>query len=475
MKTGIKNIFLLPALMAGLGWLSAGRVTAQTFTTLHSFSGSNDGVGPAAGLILSGNTLYGTTSGGGDSGRGTVFAASTDGTGFRTLYSFSAISGSVSGGYPSNSDGIDPQAPLVLSGNTLYGTTVQAGNSGYGTVFAVDTDGTGFQTLHSFAHGDDGAWPYAGLILAGNTLYGAALGGGSANRGTVFAVNTDGTGFTTLHSQNGFDGDGPFAKLVLSGNTLYGTASSPNGTIFTLNTDGTGFRTLYSFSGSNDGANPHGGAVLSGNTLYGTAYGGGTFGSGTVFAVGTNGTGFTTLHSFTTPSGSPPSTNSDGANPFCGLILSGSTLYGTAYRGGNSGYGTVFAVNADGTGFKTLHSFTTPSGSSPSTNTDGAGPIAGLILAGNILFGTASRGGNFGNGTVFSLSLPPPQLTITRSVENVVLTWPSNAAEFTLQSTTKLASPALWSAVSPGPVLANGQNTVTNPVSGTQNFFRLSQ
>ena len=53
--------------------------------------------------------------------------------------------------------------------------------------------------------------------------------------------------------------------------------------------------------------------------------------NGTVFAVNTDGTGFTNLHSFTAASGSLVSiTNSDGASPYAGLILSGNTLYGTA-------------------------------------------------------------------------------------------------------------------------------------------------
>ena len=46
----------------------------------------------------------------------------------------------------------------------------------------------------------DGSYPYAGLILSGNTLYGTTIDGGSSGNGTVFAVNTDGTGFTNLHS-----------------------------------------------------------------------------------------------------------------------------------------------------------------------------------------------------------------------------------------------------------------------------------
>src|SRR5450756_1849280 len=97
MKTFIKNLFLLPALIAGLGLIPVGRATAQTFTTLHSFtllnnSTNSDGANPYAGLILSGNNLYGTAYQGGSSGNGTVFAVHTNGTGFTNLHSFTAFS-----------------------------------------------------------------------------------------------------------------------------------------------------------------------------------------------------------------------------------------------------------------------------------------------------------------------------------------------------------------------------------------------
>src|ERR1039458_6360345 len=91
--------------------------------------------------------------------------------------------------------------------------------------------------------------------------------------------------------------------IGVDGKTPYGTAtyggSSENGMVFAINTDGTGFTNLYSFTGGNDGANPFDGLILSGNTLYGTAFNGGSLGSGTVFAVNTNGMGFTILHPFT--------------------------------------------------------------------------------------------------------------------------------------------------------------------------------
>jgi hypothetical protein len=95
-------------------------------------------------------------------------------------------------------------------------------------------------------------------------------------------------------------------------------------------------------------------------------------------------------------------------------------------------------------------------------------------VSGSALYGVAASGGNAGYGTVFSISLPltPPQLTITASGRNVVLSWPTNATGFNLQSTTDLVSP-LWTTNLPAPVILNGQNTVSNPISGTQQFFRL--
>jgi uncharacterized repeat protein (TIGR03803 family) len=490
MNTHVKNLFLLPALITGLGVMPAVRVTAQTFMTRYSFA-YNDGINPQAGLVLSGNTLFGTTSAGANSGgvngQGTVFSVLTNGTNFTVVYGFTACASPY---FDTNSDGAEPQAGLIVSGNTLYGTAAYGGTNGAGTVFSVLTNGTNFTVLHTFSGGNDGGGPYAGLILSGSTLYGTAEYGGSSNYGTVFSVTTNGTNFTTLYSfTNGSDGAVPLAGLVLAGNTLYGTTSGGDngyGSVFAINTDGSNFTTLHDFTANSgypsytnsDGNNPEAGLILSGNTLYGTTSGGGTNGAGTVFAVNTNRMGFTNLYDFTATSNS---TNSDGADPYGGLILSGNTLYGTAYNGGLSS-GTIFAVKTNGTGFTNLYSFTLDD-VYPYANSDGAHPKAGLILSDNTLYGTAYGGGNEGGftgyGTVFSLSLGmgsvnPPQLAIMLSGPNVILTWTNTASGFTLQSTTNLL-PAAWSTNLPAPVVINGQYTVTNPITGTQQFYELSQ
>lgn len=146
---------------------------------------------------------------------------------FTTLYSFTVTSG-----YPywTNSDGANPEASLILSGNTLYGTGSQGGIYGYGNVFKVNTDGSDFESLHSFNY-NDGNIPEGTLILSGNTLYGATENGGGFDNGTIFGITTGGTYFTNLHvftqSSAPFytnsDGADPSGGLILSGNTLYGT------------------------------------------------------------------------------------------------------------------------------------------------------------------------------------------------------------------------------------------------------------
>jgi hypothetical protein len=108
------------------------------------------------------------------------------------------------------------------------------------------------------------------------------------------------------------------------------------------------------------------------------------------------------------------------------------------------------------------------------TNSDGAYAVAGLILSSNTLYGAASYGGTNTTGTVFGCWIPA-QLTLTRSGTNLVLTWPTNAVGYTLESATNLNPPAVWSTVSPAPVVVNGLNAVTNTLSGSQKFYRLSQ
>ncbi len=209
MKTSIKNQLFLPALIVGLVMMVANWVEAQTYETLYSFDGLNEN-GPQAGLIFSSNTLYGTTAFGDDWDNGAVFAFSLDCNCLVPLHSFTELSNDEEGG--PNSDGANPYAGLILSGNTLYGTTCEGGASANGSVFKVNTDSSGFTNLHSFATNTDPflftAGSQASLVSSGDMLYGTTTYSGSWGFGTVFAVTTNGTGFTNLHNFTGDSSQG---------------------------------------------------------------------------------------------------------------------------------------------------------------------------------------------------------------------------------------------------------------------------
>jgi uncharacterized repeat protein (TIGR03803 family) len=112
----------------------------------------------------------------------------------------------------------------------------------------------------------------------------------------------------------------------------------------------------------------------------------------------------------------------------------------------------VFAVNTDGTGFTTLYMF--------SGGSDGALPSGSLALWENTLYGAALAGGDWGSGTIFSLSLPvpppPPQLTIAPDGSGgyVIGVLGTSNLTYRLQRASTLTSP--WSTSAPQTADATG-------------------
>lgn len=442
---------------------------AQSFSVLYSFGDgasnlSTNGSLPE-GVLLIGNTLFSTAAFGGTIagdptyGSGTIFSVNTDGTGFTKLHSFTPLNP----GNGKNSDGADPWAGLISSGNTLYGRTGLGGTNGNGTLFKINTDGTGFTTIYNTgwsiyvvsgntiygqmgnyisAVNTDGTgvrsiyglndFPAAEIdvmFLSGSTLYGTM---NTDYYGNVFKINIDGSGFATLHTfSNGNDGADP-AGLVISGNMLYGVANhggaNGNGTVFSVDTNGSGFSVLYSFSEQQFDPSPY--------------------------------NGYTTTF-----------TNADGVNPD-GLWLSGNRLYGTTYFGGTNGNGTIFAVNTDGTRFTTLHSFSGMDGVGPRGGGDGGGITALLAFSGNTLYGTAS-GPNETPETLFSQTISPP-LGIVASSNQAVISWTASAPNYVLQTATDLFS-GPWSNITNG-IITNGLDySYTETVTKRIAYFRLQE
>jgi uncharacterized repeat protein (TIGR03803 family) len=198
---------------------------------------------------------------------------------------------------------------------------------------------------------------------------------------------------------------------------LFGTSVSSSrvagGLIYRSTVDGSSVTTIYQMNIA-DGYSPKAGLLQgSDGLLYGsTRLGLQTiaFTTGTLYRVGYDGTGYTTLHSFgvysvTNVNGNP--INADGAYPETPMIEgSDGYLYGTTRAGGSFGTGVIFRMKRDGTDFAKLHEFgpiTSTASDSIVANVGGSSPIGRLLQVGSYLYGTASVGGTAGRGTIYRI------------------------------------------------------------------------
>jgi uncharacterized repeat protein (TIGR03803 family) len=393
----------------------------SNFAVLHRF-GSGEGRQPVAGVVEgSDGALYGTTFYGGDTAAngGVVFKLNKDGTGFAILHKFADAT-----------EGRNPRAIIEGRDAVLYGMT-QSGAQSPGTLYKLAKDGCGYEVLVTF--GFNGPNQPAGGLLHGSDggLYGVTQLGGTPGAGTVFRVETNGTGLRILHNFGGqidgvSDGANPTDVDLIEGRdgALYGSTPSGGsqgfiGVLFKLNRNGTGYTHLHRFSAnSDDGRLPRGRLLqLEDGTLYGVTTAGGTFGNrfptpllqggeGTVFKLSPDGSGYSMIRSFNSAGG-------DAWDPQAGLLLGkDGALYGTAMKGGGAGVGTVFRINRDGTSYTILKSFENVGG-------DGQFPAAALIEgADGALYGTTQAGGAEGVGTVFKLAKDGGGYAVLRSFQS---------------------------------------------------------
>ena len=481
-------------------------------TVAYNFSPATDGASCIANLVQDGTgRLYGVASKGGSFGNGTVFSVGRDGGDFTVLHTFTSVVGTGHGSDPafSNADGSEPTGLLLGMDGWLYGTTAQGGTNAGGTIFKLSTDGNTFSNLYNFST-NDGVNPLGGLVQGPDgTLYGTAENGGTNGSGMVFRISPEGLGFTALYHftalSNGTNADGtqPCGGLVFgNAGTLYGAAryggpsgsirfisQSPvgSGTLFSIRTNGTGFTVLHAFTTFSGGIQPmnaDGASPLSALTLgkdgrlYGTAPEAGSGGSGALFSLNTDGSGFTVLHAF---GDLPPNTVEYGLYPYGGLTQgSDGMLYGAAYGGGglDSGgtthfEGTLYRINTDGSGLALLHCFAGLDSQSK-TNSDGASPFATLLQANDGRFyGLTSTGGINASGNLFSFA-PPVVLQMSASNGLFTLNWPTSAPNFVVESGTS-AGGGGWTPVT-NAISTNGDNfLMTLSPDGPGAFFRLHQ
>ena len=400
-----------------LGVISAGWAAAAPMLTLHAFTGA-DGAAPTTGLLFdTSGDLYGATTTGGAGRLGTVFTLTPPPTGGgswtqTTLYAFTG-----------GADGAWPTGSLVFdTSGGLYGTTQARGPANSGAIFKLtppmNAGGRWSETtLYTFAGGNDGAAPAAGLVFDTlGDIYGTTTTGGAYDAGTVFELTppaTTGGNWTKavlFNFRNSENGGRPGSNLIFdTTGALYGATQAGGaanaGTVFKLAppTRAGGswtHSTLYGFTGARDGAGPTGNLVFdTTGALYGATQAGGAANFGAVFRLAppaTPGGAWTqtVLHGFTG--------GRDGAGPIGALMFDTTgTLYGVTQAGGAFNFGAVFRLAppaTPGTAWTetVLYSFT--------GGGDGAGPRTGLTVDGSgAVFGTTAGRVPTNAGTVFEL------------------------------------------------------------------------
>ena len=188
-------------------------------TILHNFAGGSDGGNGDGHLAMdTAGNLYGLASEGGSKncnyGCGVLYELSAKGR-FTILHRFA-------GG---TTDGCNPEGSVVqdTAGN-LYGTTLECGSNNYGTIWKVSKTGTE-TILHNFAGGtSDGCYPWAGVARDSKAnLYGVTYGCGASSYGTLYELSAKGR-LILLHSFAGTDGVNPYGEVLRTRKgTLFGT------------------------------------------------------------------------------------------------------------------------------------------------------------------------------------------------------------------------------------------------------------
>jgi uncharacterized repeat protein (TIGR03803 family) len=377
-----------------IGVLPVAAQAGGALATIHNFAGADDGSNPVDGIMLGADgNFYGTTTSGGTGGLGVVFKMTTKGA-ETVLHSFQ-------GG---NTDGATPNGGVIeAASGTLFGTTSGGGKNGAGTVYSVT--GTTETTLYSFAGGAaDGATPLAGLVMdASGNLYGTTSAGGASGTGTVFelvapAVQNGAWTEKVLYSfAGGTDGATPVGRVAFdTAGNLYGTASqggsSGYGTVFELQpTTGAWHEVvLHEFLDGTDGGTPYAGLVSDASgKFYGAATQGGAKGGGTIFILSP----VTGGYKFSVPASVPgwgiSGTFRDVLIPRSGII------YATTHCDGN-GSGSIYKLTQYGAVWTYSVMFNFNGGS------NGQYSISNLILIGKTYYGTTIGGGSNGAGTVYA-------------------------------------------------------------------------
>jgi uncharacterized repeat protein (TIGR03803 family) len=275
----------------------------------------------------------------------------------------------------------------------LYGLASSGGIGGnQGTLYKMNSNGTGFTVIHNF-QSPDGWLPMGNVIQASNgKLYGCCHEGGDWASCTIWCFDRSTNTYEDVWDFDITNGDFPKSGVVEGPDgQLWGAAHSGGtgylGVIYSYNIGTDVYTPEYSFT--NNGHSPWAVPIFVGNTLYGTTYDDTSTHTGVIYSYNISTDTYVELHHFT---------GLDGSNPYGNLFqASNGKLYGITYGGGANGQGVVYSYDLGTNTYTNIHDLTlAEGGSSTSSFSEGTN---------GKIYGMTQMGGTDNNGTIFSINL----------------------------------------------------------------------
>lgn len=303
------------------------------------------------GLVPSNTKLWGMTTYGGDVGQGVIFTINIDGSELTEVHSFDGENG-----------GIVLGNTLTPVDKKIWGMTANGGISDMGTIFHINDDGNGFTKVHDF-DGTNGDTPYGQLLEFDGKCWGMTVDGGVNNTGVIFNINLDGTGFSKILDFTNDTGHTPFGNsLSYHGGKIWGTTQRGGihnrGVLFQMNSDGTGYTKIRDFQ-SATGSSVRGKLVEENGKLWGMSAAGGAHSNGVIYSIDLTGSNYVVVHEF------EQGDLDNGSTPLGGLVAHKKQLWGYTLFGGSDDLGVVFRIDNDGSNYEKVSDLTYALGQRP--------------------------------------------------------------------------------------------------------------
>lgn len=270
-----------------------------------------------------------------------------------------------------------------LWGMCSYGTIAKKGS-----IFKINSDGTGFAMVHAF-DSINGMYPQGSLCLApNNKLYGMTSAGGSTNFGVVFKMDPVSGTFTKLLDFNNTNGGAAWGSFMLAndGKLYAGTGNN----IIRLDPSTDIVTPVYTLTiAGGYGITDKLIQYTQNNKLFGLCAYGGANGKGTLFSFNILTNQYTKEYDFIAAEGSTP------YGTLC--EATDGNFYGLARDGGISNYGAFFRFNPASNAYTKLLDFNTTNGQWPWNSVIQTSPSK--------LYGMTGSGGSMGQGLIFSYDI----------------------------------------------------------------------